>query len=217
MTNTTTSNIFAADTKNIVLCQGESNGCDDSDGFITYFNTESGKVETDHWTTRFYCQSKRREGVKEFRDLSEEQQQVVCQAAAEKALEILQAQAKNDWQLIVEGNGSFKNLPVIVEKGRLFKGKGLLFSIEEKTYSYYGYGYRRNVSTSRRAWITTENGDRAYANADNVRINLDAIDLHKVADKYAFDILREDGYNGNIVRYSSALRLSHFVVKTYQA
>ena len=140
---------------------------------------------------------------------------MVYNAMAEKSLEIIKKQATRDYALTISGDGSYNELPIIVDKGRLFKGKGLLTSIET---SYYRYGYgHRNESVSRTAFIKTDSGNIKRANADYVKVDLNAIDLAEVARKFAFDILREDGYDGNIVRYSTPETLGDFVAKMYKA
>lgn len=202
-----------ANIKNVLIVEGESNGRDDSDGFVTYYNVENGQIETDRWTTRAYCPFRGRDGVKEFMDLADEEKAIVHKKMAERALEILEKQAKNEWTLKISRDGNYKELPIVVSGGRLFKGKGLLTSIET---SCYRYGYNRE-SVNRRAFIKTDSGDVKRANADYVEVDLDAIDLAEVADKFAFEILREDGYDGNIVRYSTPKRLGDFVVRMYKA
>ena len=202
-----------ANIKNVLIVEGESNGRDDSDGFVTYYNVENGEIETDRWTTRAYCPFRGRDGVKAFRDLADEEKAIVHKAMANKALEIIKKQATSDYALTVKKDGNYNELPIVVNGGRLFKGKGLLTSIET---SYYRYGYNRE-SVNRRAFIKATDGDVKRANADYVKVDLDAIDLAEVADKFAFEILREDGYDGNIVRYSRSERLGDFVARMYKA
>ena len=213
MMNTASTTDTAA-TRFVRVAEGEANGYDDSDGFITYVDLEEKKVVTDHWTTRGYCPTPVRK-YKEFNECTPEEQAAAQAIAVDYIIANTNPNASQCHELSDSYPiAKFTGIPCGVGEGRKFRGEGKLVEIVAKESCYWCYGrHRRNVTYT--AIIQTPDGETHEANADYVMLDAD---LKPVIQAYWRSLLNDEGYkNLPFGHYSRDPWMSDYILKYYKA
>lgn len=203
--------------KLVHICCGESNGRDDSDGFKAYADLISKKVYFYQWTTRFGCDMRTPAHVMPT-DLTPAELAAYKKIITDFAAEWLSSPNKQTG-CGSEKHGTFIGIPCIVDGGRKYRGEGELIGIAT---TYYTYGYSRGWGRGRKeventkATIKTPDGSVKEATAHFVKFDYSKIDLRSVAARFAVEIISEEGYNRNEVRYSNSKYAGDFVMKFFE-
>ena len=202
--------------KLVYITSGESNGRDDSDGFEAYADLSSGKVYFYQWTTRFSCNLQSPAHVRKD-ELTAAELDAYGKIVTDFALELLTAQSQKNTYCGNVKFGQFAGIPCTVTGGRKFRGEGELVGIKTSYYTYgRSYRFRGYEVENTKAIIKTADGSIKEATAKYVHLDYSKIDLRGVAERFAGEIISEEGYNRNAVRYSNSKRVGDFVLEFFQ-
>ena len=206
-----TVNVISNPTSRFVLvAEGESNGPWDSDGFRTYFDFEDDKFVRDNWTTRFACNMPGRKFCRP-KDLTAEERATLARAKVQFAFELLAAQSDRSLPCS-EMYYNFKNgLHITIKGGHLFRGVGELVSIRTKSFRLSPW----NSASYNVIKVRTADGRVERANAKYATIDIPEEVIEKAAEKYAQEIIEEDGFNSNGIRYSRRQSIVDFVLRLF--
>lgn len=197
----------------VLVAQGESNGPWDSDGFYTYFDFDQNTFVRDNWTTRFAYDGVQREHCR-LSDLTDEERATVAKAMVEHAFHLLSGQTNRTISTEASWNQSFKDgIHVTVKGGRLFHGEGMLVAIETKKF-YYNNWHSNSTTFAK---IRTSDGRVERANVKYITIDITDDMIRQAAERFAQEIIEEDGFNSNIVRYSRRHGVVDFVLSLFIA
>jgi hypothetical protein len=136
---------------NVIIHDGENNSYDGSDFYYVYFNVSNGLIHKHiHSSTRKYKNNPLKGNNVFFKELNENQQQIIELASINQAISLIKDSSEKTF---------FKDDTVIVFKGRKYP-KGMKFTV--KGSSYYRDQFNR---------IQTYNLDGIDENGNSVRIN----------------------------------------------
>lgn len=175
----------------VLITEGEANGRDDSDGFVTYIDLDAEKVVVDFWTTRAYCPCPVRKSRK-FSELTAEEQKKCAEIAKKHLMDKFAKEIGASISLGEWPNDAKYNVKCEVIGGRKYKGTGRLVLVRTK--------YWKGNPSAKEAVIETSPETYESVNPKFVKLYPD---YETAVSRKWKDMLYDDGFNSLPMCYSS--------------